>query len=134
MRIQHIKSWIQVLSIFFLVVLACIAWERFTSGPIKPAAAQQVNDPTPALEQVSPSVVSIWGITHSGLETHINVLGCALIIDSRGLALTSATLMSNIESLYVVDDKDIKYPVRVIAFDKKIQLTLLKTLPCTNLI
>ena len=126
MRTQHIKSWIQVLSIFFLVVLACIAWERFTSEPIKPVDAQPIYDPKPALEQVSPSVVSIWGITHSGLETHINVIGCALIIDSRGLALTSATLINNIESLYVVDDKNIKYPVNVIAFDKKTQLTLLK--------
>ncbi|MHC4728575.1 MAG: SLC13 family permease, partial [Planctomycetota bacterium] len=126
MRTQHIKSWIQVLSIFFLVILACIAWERFTSGPIEPVDAQQVYDSKPALEQVSPSVVSIWGITHSGLETHINVIGCALIIDSRGLALTSATLMNNIESLYVLDDKNIKYPVSAIAFDKKNQLTLLK--------
>jgi Na+/H+ antiporter NhaD/arsenite permease-like protein/S1-C subfamily serine protease len=113
-------------------VLVCIAWERFTAGPVKPANSEEVFDPKPVLEQVSPSVVSIWGITHSGLETHINVIGCALIVDSRGLALTSATLMGNIESLYVLDSKNTKYPVNAIAFDKKNQLTLLKINPTNN--
>lgn len=126
MRTQHIKSWIQVLSIFFLVILSCIAWERITSEKTEPIDTQQVYDPKPALAKVSPSVVSIWGITHSGLETHINVIGCALIVDSRGLALTSATLKNNIESLYIIDNKSRKYPFSVIAFDKKNQLTLLK--------
>ncbi|MBW7990951.1 MAG: PDZ domain-containing protein [Planctomycetes bacterium] len=134
MRTQHIKSWIQVLSIFFLVILVCIAWERFTSRKVEPVDTQQVYDPKPALAKVSPSVVSIWGITHSGLETHINVIGCALIIDSRGLALTSATLTSNnnIESLYVIDNKNEQYPVSELAYDKKNQLTLLKINPTNN--
>ncbi len=129
---KQIKSWIQVLSIFFLVVLACIAWKKFTSEKIEPIDAQQVFDPKPVLTQITPSVVSIWGITHSGPETHINVIGCALIVDSRGLALTSATLMDNIESLYVIDDKNIKYPVSVIADDRKNQLTLLKINPTND--
>ena len=131
-RTKQIKSWIQVLTIVFLVVLACIAWEKFTSGPIQPSASKEAFDPNPVLEQVSPSVVSIWGITHSGPETHINVIGCALIVDSRGLALTSATLMDNIESLYVLDNMNIKYPVSAVAFDKKNQLTLLKINPANN--
>ncbi|MEE9370335.1 MAG: SLC13 family permease, partial [Sedimentisphaerales bacterium] len=126
MRTKDIKSWIKVLSIFFLVILACIAWERFTSAPIEPVDTQQVYDPKPALAQVSPSVVSIWAIKQNGLETHINVIGCGLIVDSRGLLLTSATLTDDIESLYVLDGKNRKYQASVVATDKKTQLALLK--------
>lgn len=126
MRTKHIKSWIMVLSVFFLVVLGCIAWERFTSVTIEPIDAQQVCDPEPALAQVSPSVVSIWAIKQKGLETHINVIGCGLIVDSRGLILTSATLTDDIESLDIIDSENRKYQASVIATDKKTQLTLLK--------
>ncbi|NQT03281.1 MAG: trypsin-like peptidase domain-containing protein, partial [Planctomycetes bacterium] len=126
MRTKDIKSWIKVLSIFFLVILACIVWERFTSVTIEPVDTQQVYDPKPALAQVSPSVVSMWAIKQNGLETHINVIGCGLIVDSRGLLLTSATLTNDIESLYVIDGKNRKYQASVIATDKKTQLTLLK--------
>ncbi len=76
-----------VLSVFFLVVLLCIAWERFTSPIIEPIDAQQVCDPQPALAQVSPSVVSMWAVKQKEQETHINVIGCGLIVDSRGLIL-----------------------------------------------
>jgi len=126
MRTKHIKSWIMVLSVFFLVVLLCIAWERFTSPIIEPIDAQQVCDPEPVLGQVSPSVVSIWAIKQKGLETHINVIGCGLIVDSRGLILTSATLTDDIESLSIIDSENRKYQASVIATDKKTQLTLLK--------
>lgn len=115
-----------VLSVFFLVVLLCIAWDRFTSPIIGPIDAQQVYDPQPALGQVSPSVVSIWAIKQKGLETHINVIGCGLIVDSRGLILTSATLTDDIESLSIIDSENRKYQASVIATDKKTQLTLLK--------
>ncbi|NVL91366.1 MAG: PDZ domain-containing protein, partial [Desulfobacterales bacterium] len=60
------------------------------------------------------------------LDTHISVIGCALVVDSRGLVLTSATLTDNIESLYIIDRKDNKYEANVITTDKKTQLTLLK--------
>ena len=80
-----------VLSVFFLVVLGCIAWERFTSVTIEPIDSQQVYDPQPVLAQVSPSVVSLWAVKQKGMETHINVIGCGLIVDSRGLILTSIT-------------------------------------------
>lgn len=93
---------------------------------IEPIDAQQVCDPEPALAQVSPSVVSIWAIKQKGLETHINVIGCGLIVDSRGLILTSATLTDDIESLDIIDSENRKYQASVIATDKKTQLTLLK--------
>jgi Na+/H+ antiporter NhaD/arsenite permease-like protein/S1-C subfamily serine protease len=115
-----------VLSVFFLVVLGCIAWERFTSVTIEPIDAQQVYDPQPVLPQVSPSVVSLWAVKQKGMETHINVIGCGLIVDSRGLILTSATLTDDIESLDIIDSENRKYQAGVIATDKKTQLTLLK--------
>ena len=93
---------------------------------IEPIDAQQVCDPEPVLAQVSPSVVSIWAIKQKGLETHINVIGCGLIVDSRGLILTSATLTDDIESLDIIDSENRKYQASVIATDKKTQLTLLK--------
>ena len=98
---------------------------------IEPIDAQQVCDPEPALAQVSPSVVSIWAIKQKGLETHINVIGCGLIVDSRGLILTSATLTDDIESLDIIDSENRKYQASVIATDKKTQLTLL-TADSTN--
>ena len=125
MRTKYIKSWIMVLSIFLLLILGCIAWERLTSAT-KPIEVQQVCDPQPVLAQLLPSVVSMWAVKQVGLETHINVIGCGLIVDSRGLILTSATLTDDIQSLYIIDSESRKYQAGVIAIDKKNQLTLLK--------
>ncbi len=127
MRTKQIKSWIMVLSVFFFVVLGCIAWERFTSSAVEPLEPQLVVDPKPVLaEEVGSSVVSLWAIKKKDLDTHISVIGCALVVDSRGLVLTSATLTDNIQSLYIIDHKDNKYEANVITTDKKTQLTLLK--------
>ncbi len=123
---KQIKSWIMVLSVFFLVVLLCIGWERFTSPPVEPLEVQPVYNPEPVIAEVGPSVVSLWAIKKKGVDTHISVIGCALVVDSRGLVLTSATLTDNIESLYIIDRKDNKYETNVIATDKKTRLTLLK--------
>ncbi|MBA7479343.1 hypothetical protein ES707_14777 [subsurface metagenome] len=115
-----------VLSVFFLVVLLCILWEKFTAPSAEPLEAQPVVNPEAALAEVGSSVVSLWAIKQKGLETHINVIGCGLIVDSRGLILTSATLTDDIESLYIIDSENRKYQAGVIATDKKTQLTLLK--------
>ena len=126
MPTKYIKSWIMVLSVFFLVILACIAWQRFTSATTRHIDAQQVFDPKPVLAQVSPSVVSIWAVRQAGQETHINVIGCGLIVDSRGLILTSVDLTDDIKSIYIIDSGNRKYQAGIIATDKKNQLTLLK--------
>ena len=123
---KHIRSWITVLSVFFLVVLLCILWERFTSPTVEPLESQLVYNTGPALAKVRPSVVSLWAIKEKDLDTHISVLGCGLIVDSRGFLLTSATLTPDIESLYVIDRKDKKYEANVITTDKITRLTLLK--------
>ena len=115
-----------VLSVFFIVVLLCIAWEGFTSPSVEPIKAQPVYYPQPALAQVSPSVVGMWAVKQKGLETHTNIIGCGLIVDSRGLVLTSATLTDDIESLYIIDGENRKYRADIIATDKKMKLTLLK--------
>ncbi|MBA7652626.1 hypothetical protein ES703_60461 [subsurface metagenome] len=126
MQTKQIKSWITVLSVFFLVVLLCILWERFTSPPVEPLEVQPVYNPEQVIAEVQPSVVSLWAIKTKGLDTHISVIGCALVVDSRGLVLTSATLTDNIQSLYIIDRKDNKYEANVITTDKKTRLTLLK--------
>ena len=125
-RTKHIRTWITVLSVFLLVILLCIFWERFTSGPLEPLEAQLVYDPEPAVARVQSSVVSLWAIKKEGLDTRISVIGCGLIVDSRGFVLTSATLTPDIESLYVLDPKDNKYGASVITTDKRTRLTLLK--------
>jgi Na+/H+ antiporter NhaD/arsenite permease-like protein/S1-C subfamily serine protease len=126
MRLQSTKSWIVVLSAFLLVVLGCIGWQKLTSVKIGPTDIQQVCNPQTALAPVSPCVVSLWAVSQKGLETHINVIGCGLVVDSRGLILTSATLPPDIQSLHVIDHKDNKYEANRIAYDKKSKLTLLK--------
>jgi len=132
MRTKHIKSWITVLSVFFLVVVLCTLWERYTSPAVGPIEAQLVYDQEPVLAKISPSVVSMWAVKQKGMETHINVIGCGLIVDSRGLILTSATLTDDIESLYMIDSEDGKYQADIIATDKKTQLTLLKADSANN--
>ncbi|NVL91281.1 MAG: PDZ domain-containing protein [Desulfobacterales bacterium] len=120
-----LRSWITVLSVFFLVVLLCILWERFTSPSAGPLKTRVVNNPEPALAEVQPSVVSLWAIKKD-LDTQISLIGCGLIVDSRGFLLTSATLTPDIESLYVIDQKDKKYDANVVTTDKMSRLTLLK--------
>ncbi|MHC4459397.1 MAG: hypothetical protein ACYS0I_20335, partial [Planctomycetota bacterium] len=132
MRTKHIKSWITVLSVFFLVIVLCALWERYTSPAVGPIEAQLVYDQEPVLAKISPSVVSMWAVKQKGLETHINVIGCGLIVDSRGLILTSATLTDDIESLYMFDSENRKYQAGIIATDKKTQLTLLKADSANN--
>ena len=125
-RTKHIRTWITVLSVFFLVVLLCIIWERFTSGPLEPLEAQPVHNPEPTVARVQSSVVSLWAIKKEGLDTRISVIGSGLIVDSRGYLLTSATLTPDIESLHVIGPKDNRYEASVIATDKRTRLTLLK--------
>ena len=127
MRLRSIKSWVIVLSAFLLVILGCIGWEKLTSVKIEPIDAQTVCNPQTALAPVSPCVVSLWAVKQNGVETHINVIGCGLVVDSRGLILTSATLPSDTQSLYVIDHKDTKYEANLVVYDKKNKLTLLKT-------
>ncbi|MHC4159265.1 MAG: SLC13 family permease, partial [Planctomycetota bacterium] len=126
MRTKQVKSWITVLSVFFLVVLGCIGWEKLTVEQTSVSDVQLVCDPQTAIAPVSPCVVSLWAVKQKGLETHINVIGCGLIVDSQGLVLTSATLTNDIDSLYIIDHKDNKYQANVITTDKKTKLTLLK--------
>ena len=125
---KHVKSWITVLSVFLVVVLLCILWERFTSPTVGPLQPQLVDNPEPVLAEVQPSVVSLWAIK-KGIDTHISVIGCGLIVDSRGFILTSATLTPDIESLHIIDRKDNKYEAKVITTDKISRLTLLKVDP-----
>ncbi len=115
-----------VLSVFFLVILACITWEKFTSVTIEPVDALPVYNSQQVTAEVAPSVVSLWAVKQKDFDTHISIIGCGLVVDSRGLILTSATLTDNIESLCIVDHEDNKYQASVIATDKKAQLTLLK--------
>ena len=129
MRTKHIKSWITVLSVFLLAVLLCIAWERFTSPTVEPLKAQLVYNPEPALAKVEPSVVSLWAIKQKGGDTQIGLIGCGLIIDSRGFVLTSATLTEDIESIHVINREDKKYEADVITTDEITRLTLLKVDP-----
>jgi len=115
-----------VLSVFFLVVLLCILWDRFTSISVQPIETQPVYNSQQVTAEVMPSVVSLWAIKRKDLDTHISVIGCGLVVDSRGLVLTSATLTDDIESLYIIDYKDDRYQANVITTDKKGRLTLLK--------
>ncbi|MHC4494919.1 MAG: S1C family serine protease, partial [Planctomycetota bacterium] len=126
MRTKQVTSWIVVLSVFLLAILLCIAWEKLTSGPVEPAGAQQVYDPKPVLAKISPSVVTLWAIKKSGLDTLMTIIGCGLIVDSHGLILTSATIAGNIESLYLIDRDDNKYQASIITADERTKLTLLK--------
>ncbi|TKJ33663.1 MAG: hypothetical protein CEE38_19955 [Planctomycetes bacterium B3_Pla] len=126
MRTKQVTSWIVVLSVFLLAILLCIAWEKLTSGPVEPVDAQQVFDPKPVLAKISPSVVTLWAIKKSGLDTLMTIIGCGLIVDSHGLILTSATITGNIESLYLIDRDDNKYQASIIIADERTKLTLLK--------
>ena len=117
------------MSVFLLVVLLCIGWERFTSPTVEPLEAQLVYNPEPALAKVEPSVVSLWAIKKKGGDTQIGLIGCGLIIDSRGFVLTSATLTEDIESLHVINREDKKYEADVITTDEITRLTLLKVDP-----
>jgi len=126
MPAKQIKSWIMVLLVFFLVVLLSVLLERFTSPPVEPLEVQPVCNPESIIAEVQPSVVSLWAIKRKGLDTHISVIGCALVVDWRGFVLTSTTLTPDIESLYVIDYKDKKYETSIITTDKRTRLTLLK--------
>ncbi|MBW8036470.1 MAG: serine protease, partial [Planctomycetes bacterium] len=127
MKRQSIKSWVVVLSTFLVVVFLCMAWQKFKLAKTPAAVETQlVHDPQFALDKVSPSVVSLWAIKQKGVDTHISVIGCGLIVNSQGLILTSATLTNDIESLHIIDHLDNRYQASVIIVDKKTKLTLLK--------
>jgi len=110
------------LSAFLLVILLCITWQKFTVEQTSVSDVQLVGDPQTALAPVSSCVVSLWAVKQNGIK----VIGCGLVVDSRGLILTSATLPSDTQSLYVIDDKDIRYEANLVVYDKRNKLTLLK--------
>ena len=114
------------MSAFLIVIFLCIAWEKFTVEQTSISDVKLVRIPQKTIAPVSSCVVSLWAVKQKGVETHINVIGCGLVVDSRGLILTSATLPSDTQSLYVIDHKDTKYEANLVVYDKKNKLTLLK--------
>lgn len=127
MGTKYVRSWIVVLSLFFLVVFLCVLWERFTSPPIGPLKAQKIADLKPAvLADIESSVVSLWAVKNKDLGVQIGLIGCGLIVDSRGYILTSTRLPEDFESLYVLDSEGNKYDADVITTDKTTRLILLK--------
>ena len=126
MRARHMRSWMVVLSLFFLVVLLCIFWERLTSRSVRSPGVQLADNPEPALAEVRPRVAALWAIKKKGQESHVGVIGCGLIVDYRGYVLTSVALTPDIESLYVIDSKNKKYEANIITTDETKRLTLLK--------
>ncbi|HUV40676.1 MAG TPA: SLC13 family permease [Sedimentisphaerales bacterium] len=126
MATKYIKSWITVLSLFAVLIVLWVLWEQFRSRSIQPPEAQLVCNPEPALAQAGPSVVSLWAVKKQGIDTHISVIGCGVIVDRGGFLLTSAPLTPDIQSLYVIDYKNNKYDASVITSDKLTSLTLLK--------
>ena len=124
---KYIKSWMMVISLFGLVIFLCILWQRFTALPLEPATqAKFIDNPEPALAQAGPSMVSLLAIKKKGFDTQMGLIGCGLIVDSRGYILTSAPLTDDIESLYVIDAENTRHEVNVITTDKLKRLTLLK--------
>ena len=123
---KHIKSWAIVISLFGLVIFLCVLWQRFTALPLEPVQVQLVDNTDPAIAQAGPSVVSLLAIKKKSFDTQMGLIGCGLIVDSRGYVLTSVTLTDDIESLYIIDAENTKYEVEVITADTLERLTLLK--------
>lgn len=124
---KYIKSWVMVISLFGLVIFLCVLWQRLTALPLEPVAqAKFVDNPEPALAQAGPSMVSLLAIKKKEFDTQMGLIGCGLIVDSRGYILTSVTLTDDIESLYVIDAENTRHEVDIITTDKLKRLTLLK--------
>ena len=123
---KHLRPLLLLLSLFLLVVVLCILWQRFTALPLEPARLQLIDNPESAIAQVEPSVVSLLAIRKKGQDTQMGLIGCGVIVDTRGYILTSLDLTEDIESLYAVDWNNTKSEAKVIATDKTTRLTLLK--------
>ena len=124
---KYIKSWVMVVSLFGFVIFLCFLWQRFTALPLEPVTqAKFVDNPESALAQAGPSMVSLLAIKKKGFDTQMGLIGCGLIVDSRGYILTSAPLTDDIESLYVIDAENTRHEVNIITTDKLKRLTLLK--------
>ncbi len=124
-RNEYIK-WATVIALFGLVIFLCVLWQRFTALPLAPVKVQLVDNTGPAVAQAGPSIVSLLAIKKKNFDTQIGLIGCGLIVDSRGYVLTSVILTDDIESLYIIDAENTKYEVEVIITDKPGRLTLLK--------
>ncbi len=126
MGTRQIRSWIGVLSVFAVVVFLVVFWQRVTASSVTRAQPQLVYNPEPVVSDARSSVVSLWAIKRQAQSTHIDLIGCGLVVDPRGYVLTSAPMTSDIESLHVMDVEGRKYEADVIATDKKTRVTLLK--------
>ncbi len=124
-RNKYIK-WATVIALFGLVIFLCVVWQRFTALPLAPAQIQLVDNTDPAIAHAGASVVSLLAIKKKGFDTQMGLIGCGLIVDSRGYVLTTATLTDDIESLYVIDAENTRHEVEIITSDKPKRLTLLK--------
>ena len=123
---KYIKSWVTVIILFGLVIFLCVLWHRFTALPLEPVTQGQLVDNPQATAHAGPSVVSLLAIKKKGFDTQMGLIGCGLIVDSRGYILTSVGLTDDIESLYVIDAENSRHEVDIITTDKLKRLTLLK--------
>jgi len=126
---KYIRSWAKVLPVFLGVVLFWVLWLKYTPASVKPLEPQLIDNPEPVIAKVQPSVVSLWVVRNNAKETQIGMIGCGLVVDSRGFILTSATLAPDIESLQIIDHKGNKFQAAVIITDKQTRLTLLEADP-----
>ncbi|MHC4293972.1 MAG: SLC13 family permease [Planctomycetota bacterium] len=72
------------------------------------------------------SVLSLWAIKRQGSSTHIDLIGCGLIVDPRGYVITSVPMTADIESLHAIDPEAVKHEAEILATDKSTRVTLLK--------
>ena len=81
------------------------------------------------LSGVESSVVSLWAVREKARESQISMIGCGVIVDSRGYVLTTVIPTPDIDSLYVLDRQDNKYAAEIVTTDEKLRVTLLKVDP-----
>ncbi|MFC1462018.1 SLC13 family permease [Verrucomicrobiota bacterium] len=121
---------IAILSLFTILALAWAAWQLH-SRRSQDSQAQAMADPDEAVAVAEPGVVGLWAPKTEAGDTAANMglIGCGVVVDSRGYVLTSAALPVTMKSLHAIDRAHEKYETAIVAMDKDSGLSLLKLDP-----
>lgn len=116
-----------VLSLFVVLALVWAAVDN-TDSAKRHAKSILTGNTDSIVKAIEPCIVGLWGVDApgGGPAQSAGLIGCGIIMNSRGYVLTSAGLKDGIESIHIIDSNSKKYESTLVATDKKTGLSVLK--------
>ena len=117
------------------VILALLAWTSCSSAPVWAVSQNRQTATVRAVQRAKDGTVNIHSekrarqsetLFSSGKENKINGMGTGMVVDERGYIVTNHHVVKEVDSLRVTLADGGSYPARIISYDSKHDLAIIK--------